>query len=213
MSLVTLRRGLLAQLRPAVVVLAALTVVLGIGYPAVVWLAGRAVHEQSEGSALADANGCVIGSSLIGVDPQVEAGQPDPYFHTRVTGAAAADDAFAVSDPAAALPSNLGPSSDTLAKFVAQRRAAVAAREQVDPSLVPTDAVTGSGSGIDPHISPEYAQLQVARVAEVNGLSEQHVLDLVHRHTDGATAGFLGAARVNVPELNVALGLTAPTCQ
>mgnify|MGYP004728089535 CR=1 FL=1 len=137
---------------------------------------------------------------------------PDPFFHTRVTGSVADEDAFAPGDPAAALPSNQGPSSETLADFVEQRRVQVAERENVDPDQVPADAVTGSGSGIDPHISPAYAAIQIARVAEVNGLSQDTVKSLVDEYTSGRQLGFLGNERVDVPVLNVALGLTAPGC-
>ena len=97
-------------------------------------------------------------------------------------------------------------------KVVDARRAAIASREQVPPDRVPADAVTGSGSGIDPQISPAYAELQVPRVARETGLSEDRVRELVAEHTEGRQLGFLGAARVDVPELNVALGLTAPGC-
>lgn len=193
-------------------VLLALTVVLGIGYPAAVWAVSRLGSTSAEGSALRDANGCVVGSSLIGVDPVVEPGQPDPFFHTRVTGSVVDGDAFAPGDPAAALPSNQGPSSELLASFVAERRSVVAEREGVAPEEVPVDAVTGSGSGIDPHISPAYASIQVSRVAASNGMSEEAVSALVAEHTDGRQLGFLGSETVNVPELNLALGMTAPTC-
>lgn len=193
-------------------VLAAFTVILGIGYPAVVWAVSRLDTHSAEGSALRDVDGCIVGSALIGVDPQVPSGQPDPFFHTRVTGSVTEDDAFAPGDPSAALPTNLGPSSEVLASFVEQRREVVAERESVDPADVPADAVTGSGSGVDPQISEAYAALQVPRVAEVNGMSEVDVEALVAEHTDGPQYGVLGAAGVDVPELNVALGLTAPSC-
>lgn len=193
-------------------VLLALTVVLGIGYPAAVWGVSRIGSHSAEGSPLTDAHGCVVGSSLIGVDPQVPPGEPDPYFHLRTTGSVADEDPFAPGDPSAALPSNQGPSSELLASFVEQRRTAVAEREKVDPAQVPVDAVTGSGSGIDPNISPAYAQIQIARVARVNGLPVADVEALVREHTRGRQYGVLGAAAVAVPELNVALGLTAPSC-
>ena len=89
---------------------------------------------------------------------------------------------------------------------------AVAAREGVDPAAVPADAVTSSGSSIDPQISPAYAAMQVPRVARVTGLPEDRVRDLVALHTEGRQWGFLGEERVDVPALNVALGLTAPSC-
>ncbi|MGN7135001.1 potassium-transporting ATPase subunit C [Rhodococcoides corynebacterioides] len=202
----------LGQIVAGLSVLLALTVILGIAYPAAVWAVSRLGTDSAEGSPLRDANGCVVGSSLVGVDPQVPEGEPDPFFHTRVTGSIADDDAFAPGDPAASVPTNQGPSSEILASFVEQRRAAVAKRENVAPEAVPVDAVTGSGSGIDPHISPAYAAIQVPRVAAATGRSEDDVRALVSEHTDGRQLGFLGAEAVNVPELNVALGLTAPTC-
>ncbi|MGC0364662.1 K+-transporting ATPase ATPase C chain [Rhodococcus sp. 27YEA15] len=193
-------------------VLIALTAVLGVLYPAAVWGVSRISSGSAEGSSLVDSSGCVVGSAWIGVDPQVASGQNDPYFHSRVVGSVTDGDPFTPGDPAAALPSNLGPSNPTLADFVEQRRAAIAAREGVDPSAVPVDAVTGSGSGIDPQISPAYAELQVRRVAANNGLPESQVRELVAEHTDGRQLGFLGEERVNVLALNLALGLKAPTC-
>jgi K+-transporting ATPase ATPase C chain len=150
------------------------------------------------------------------VDPQVVAGAPDPYFHLRVKGDPTATDptaaATAPGDPAASGASNLGPNSDTLAANIGIRRQVVAAREGVDPAQVPVDAVTGSASGLDPQISPAYAAIQVARVARENDLSTDAVTALVAEHTQGRQLGFLGQERVDVPALNVALGLTAPGC-
>jgi K+-transporting ATPase ATPase C chain len=119
---------------------------------------------------------------------------------------------MAPGDPAAGAPSNLGPSNPDLAQWVTTRREVIARREGVDPDQVPVDAVTASGSGLDPHISPEYAAIQVDRVARENNLSPAKVRDLVAEHTDGRQLGFLGQPRVRVTELNVALGLTAPGC-
>lgn len=204
--------NLLRQFRVGFFVLIALTVVVGGIYPTAVWAVSRIGTAGAEGSELTDAHGCVVGSRLVGVDPQVAPGQPDPFFHPRVVGSVADDDPFAPGDPAAALPSNQGPSSEALAGFVDARRAAIAAREQVPADRVPVDAVTGSGSGIDPHISPAYAELQAPRVARETGLGQDRVRALVAEHTEGRQLGFLGAERVNVPELNVALGLTAPGC-
>ncbi|KQU55285.1 K+-transporting ATPase subunit C [Rhodococcus sp. Leaf278] len=202
----------LGQIVAGLSVLLALTVIVGIGYPAAVWAVSRIGSSSAEGSPLRDANGCVVGSSLIGVDPQVEEGTPDPFFHNRVTGSISDEDAFAPSDPAASLPTNQGPSSEALAAFIEERRAVIAEREGVDPAAVPVDAVTGSGSGIDPDISPAYAAIQIQRVAQVNNTSVDAVTALVAEHTDGRQLGFLGSETVNVPELNVALGLTSPGC-
>lgn len=204
--------GFLRQVGAGLVVLLTLTAIVGVLYPAAVWGVSRISAGSAEGSPVRDANGCVVGSRWIGVDPRVAAGEPDRFFHARVTGSVADNDPFAVGDPAAALPSNQGPSSEILAEFVTARRSAIADREHVRPDQVPTDAVTGSGSGIDPHISPAYARLQVPRVAAENGLSEERVHALVDEHTEGRQLGFLGVERVNVLGVNLALGLTAPDC-
>lgn len=202
----------LRQLAAGLRVLLLLTVVLGVVYPLAVWGLSRFGTASAEGSALRDDTGCVVGSALIGVDPQVPAGSPDPYFHLRLDGDAATGDAFTPGDPAAADANDLGPNSETLLAFVQARRDAVAARENVDPAAVPADAVTSSGSSIDPQISPAYAALQVPRVARVTGLAPAEVTALVAAHTDGRQWGFLGQERVDVPALNVALGLAAPGC-
>lgn len=204
--------GFVRQLKAGVIVLVALTAIVGLAYPAAVWAVSRIDTHAAEGSPLADSGGCVVGSELVGVDPQVAAGEPDPFFHLRVVGSVADGDPFAPGDPAAALPSNQGPSSEVLAQFVDERRAAIAVREGVAPEDVPVDAVTGSGSGVDPHISPAYAAIQVPRVARTLGIPEDDVLRVVADHTRGRQLGFLGAERVDVPGLNVALGATASDC-
>lgn len=209
--------SLLRQTGAGLRVLLLLTVITGLLYPAAVWGVSRIGSSSAEGSPLTDAAGCVVGSSLLGVDPQVAAGSPDPYFHLRVKGDATLTDdptaaATAPGDPAASGASNLGPNSDTLAANIEIRRQVVADREGVDPAQVPVDAVTGSASGLDPQISPAYAAIQVARVATVNGMSAAAVTALVDAHTEGRQLGFLGQERVNVPALNVALGRTAAGC-
>ncbi|MGW4478635.1 potassium-transporting ATPase subunit C [Rhodococcus triatomae] len=204
--------GFLRQMWAGLLVLLALTAVLGVLYPAVVWGVGRIGSDSAEGSPVHDTNGCPVGSALVGVDPVAPADGPDPFFHARTPGSVADADPFAPGDPAAALPTNQGPSSEVLAEFVEARRTAIAEREGVAPSDVPVDAVTGSGSGIDPDISPAYAAIQVPRVAAATGLGESRVRELVTEHTEGRQLGFLGEERVNVLELNVALGLTAPDC-
>lgn len=206
----------LRQLGAGLRVLLLLTLVLGVLYPLAVWGVSRLGAGAAEGAALRDGAGCIVGSELIGVDPQPAPGEPDPFFHLRLDGDGTADDlalgALTPGDPAAADAGDLGPNSETLLTFIDARRAAIAERERVDPALVPADAVTGSGSSIDPQISPAYAALQVPRVAAENGLGVEQVTALVAEHTDGRQLGFLGEERVNVPALNVALGLTAPQC-
>lgn len=209
------------QLRPALAAIAVFTLLCGLAYPAAIWALSRVDTASAEGSIVRDGAGCPVGSALLATDPQVSPGQPDPYFHARVVGNSSltsgslADPtaaATAPGDPAAGLPSNKGPSNPDLAAWVELRRQLIAERESVPGSAVPADAVTGSGSGLDPHISPEYAALQVPRVARASGQSEQQVRELVDAHTDGRQLGILGQPRVRVTELNLALGLTAPAC-
>ena len=208
--------SLARQLRPAVLAVVAFTLLCGLAYPAAVWAVSRVGTGSAEGSIVRDRSGCVVGSGLEAVDPAAPEGAPDGFFHGRVVGSSDEGDATAAAmapgDPAAGAPSNLGPSDEGLASWIATRRAVIAHREHVDPAAVPADAVTGPGSGIDPHISPEYAALQVPRVARATGLGEDRVRALVAEHTDGRQFGFLGEPGVRVTELNVALGHTAPDC-
>jgi K+-transporting ATPase ATPase C chain len=169
-----------------------LTVVLGIGYPLLMTGVGQlAFHDRANGS-MVRVNGRDVGSSLIG---QEFTGAE--WFHSRPS--ATAYDALASGG------TNLGPSSPVLLESVRQARARVAEQNGVDPGRVPPDAVTSSGSGLDPDISPAYANLQVARVARVRGLSVAQVQHLVDEHTQTRILGFLGEPRVDVLELNVAL--------
>jgi potassium-transporting ATPase KdpC subunit len=171
-----------------------LTVVVGVAYPLVVLGVGQlAFHDRANGSFLA-VDGEPVGSRLIG---QAFAG-PE-WFLPRPS--AAGDGYDAMSSGA----SNLGPSSQELLDLVEQRRADAANLDGVAPSDIPPDALTASGSGLDPHISPAYAQQQVARVAEARGLDLAAVQQLVDDHTDGRVLGFLGEPTVNVLELNIAL--------
>ncbi|WIB26378.1 potassium-transporting ATPase subunit KdpC [Curtobacterium sp. MCSS17_015] len=175
------------------------TVVLGVAYPLAVWGVGQAAFSsQANGSMITDSSGKTVGSSLIG---QSFAGEDaDRWFQSRPS--AAGEDGY---DAGASTGSNLGPSNPDLTKAVEDRRAAIAAADGVPASEVPADALTASGSGLDPHISPAYAEQQVSRVAAARGLSEADVRALVAEHTDGRQLGFLGAPAVNVLELNLAL--------
>ncbi|MFD6133919.1 K(+)-transporting ATPase subunit C [Isoptericola sp. NPDC060257] len=178
-----------------------LTLLLGVGYTAVITGVGQLVlPAQADGSLVRDGDGTVVGSALIGQGFTDAEGAPLPqYFQPRPS---AAGDGW---DGAASSGSNLGPENPDLVAAIGERRAAVAALEGVDPADVPADAVTASGSGLDPHISPEYAELQVARVAAARGLSDKEVSDLVARHTEGRALGYLGEPVVDVLELNGAL--------
>ncbi|MCB2178037.1 MAG: potassium-transporting ATPase subunit KdpC [Actinomycetales bacterium] len=177
--------------------LAVLTLVLGVGYPFAVMAVGRLVPDRADGS-LVRVDGRVVGSRLIG---QEFAG--DQWFQPRPS---VAGDGY---DPMASGASNLGPQNPDLLVTVKERKAAIAARDGVPESAIPPDAVTASGSGLDPDISPAYARLQVDRVAAARGLEPAQVTALVEDHIAGPDLGFLGAAHVNVLELNLAL-LTLP---
>jgi K+-transporting ATPase ATPase C chain len=181
------------------------TVVLGLVYPFAVWGVSRlpGLHGPAEGSVVTAPDGSASGSTLIGIDPVAADPAADPYFHTRPS--ASAQDVLGPGDPSTSGGSNQGGFSEKLLGQVDQRRAAIAAREGVAPEAVPADAVTASGSGVDPHIRPAYAQLQVARVARVTGLPEAQVRRLVADATQGRALGFLGEPTVNVTELNLAL--------
>ncbi|MDR6168080.1 K+-transporting ATPase ATPase C chain [Microbacterium paludicola] len=192
-----------ASLRTSAVAVRAmvvLTLVLGVGYTLLISLIGLALPAQANGSLLRDAEGQVVGSSLIGQSFTDADGEALPqYFQSRPS---AAGDGY---DAAASSGSNLGPNNADLVAAVEERRTAIADREGVAVSDVPPDAVTASASGLDPHISPAYAELQVARVAAERGLSDAEVRDLVAENTAGRDLGFLGEPRVNVVELNAAL--------
>lgn len=177
--------------------LAVLTLVLGLGYPFVVMGVGLLAPGRADGS-LVRVDGQVVGSRLIG---QQFAG--DQWFQPRPS---AAGDGY---DPMASGASNLGPQNPDLLATVRERKAAIAVRDGVPESAIPPDAVTASGSGLDPDISPAYARLQVDRVAAARGLEPAQVAALVEDHIAGPDLGFLGAAHVNVLELNLAL-LTLP---
>ena len=175
------------------------TVVLGVGYPLAVWGVGQAAfHDQANGSMITDSSGTTVGSSLIG---QSFTGKDAArWFQSRPS--AAGEHGY---DANASSGSNLGPSNPDLTKAIEERRAAIAKADGVPASEVPADALTASGSGLDPDISPEYARLQIARVASARGLSEARVRALVAEHTESRQLGFLGGPAVNVLELNLAL--------
>lgn len=192
-------------------ILLVLTVVLGVLYPLLVTGVSQvAFSSKANGSIVKDADGKEIGSSLLGQNYDLpkknpndatEQAQPDPqWFQPRPSAAS--------YDPHGSAASNLGPNDATLLKSVQDRRAAVAAFDGVDPATVPADALTASGSGLDPDISPAYAKEQVARVAKARGLSADTVSALVAKYTDGRPLGFLGDPGVNVVLLNKALSET-----
>lgn len=185
-----LTRQSLAGLR----LLLVFTLVLGVGYPLVVTGVGQVAFADRADGSLLTRDGEVVGSSLLG-----QAFDGPQWFVPRPS---AAGDGY---DPTASGASNLGPESPDLLALVAERRREVAEREGIDPGDVPPEALTASGSGLDPHISPDYARLQVDRVARERGLAADAVRRLVEGGAQGRTLGFLGEERVNVLELNLAL--------
>jgi K+-transporting ATPase ATPase C chain len=176
------------------------TVVLGIGYTAVITGIGQAVLPAKANGSLIEVDGETVGSSLIGQSYTDEDGAALPeWFQSRPS---AAGDGY---DGSASSGSNYGPESEDLLAAIDERESAIVELEGVEAHEIPADALTASASGLDPHISPEYALLQVARVAENRGLAETDVRALVDEHTRGRDLGFLGEETVNVLELNVAL--------
>jgi K+-transporting ATPase ATPase C chain len=199
--------GYLRQLGTALRFLLFTTLVLGVAYPLAVFGAGQLIAPyQANGSILKDSSGAPAASALIAQAAADDSGVQDPrWFHARPS---------AVKwDPASSSASNLGSNDPKLLDAVAANRSAVAAAEGVDPATVPADAVTASGSGLDPDISPEYAKLQLARVAAVNGLSTDAVASLVEQHTSSGLVAFLGQRSVNVTALNLAVAAAARTSQ
>ncbi|RMI09188.1 potassium-transporting ATPase subunit KdpC [Cellulomonas triticagri] len=184
----------------AVRALLVMTVLCGIAYPLLVTGLARAMPARADGSLVTDADGAVVGSSLLGQSFTDADGAALPqYVQSRPS---AAGDGY---DAAASSGSNLGPENPDLVAAIEERRAAVADLEGVDPADVPVDALTASASGLDPHISPEYADLQVARVARERGLSAVEVRAVIADATTGPDLGVLGQESVNVLEVNVAL--------
>ena len=213
-----MRAQLLAALRAVLV----FTVLLGIAYPLVVTGVSQVVFgDEADGSLIRDTDGEVVGSELLG-----QTFSSPEYFHGRPSaagGGASGSEIEVIDDAgdptgetvlasaedistAASGASNLGPTNEDLLALVDER--IVAYREVnglADDALVPVDAVTASGSGVDPHISVANARLQAERVADERGLPVAAVLALVEDHTSGRPLGVLGEEGVNVLELNLAL--------
>ncbi|AJF65266.1 potassium-transporting ATPase subunit C [Streptomyces vietnamensis] len=188
-----------------------LTVITGVLYPlAVTGIAQVAFPGKANGSETKDASGRVVGSELIG-QTYLAGGKPDlRWFQPRPSNGLGTNSVNTQYKLILSGATNRSGDNADLIKWVKDAKAAVVednstADYQVKPSDVPADAVTSSGSGLDPHISPEYAKLQVHRVAEKNHLTVAQVDRLVAAHTDDRILGFIGEPRVNVLELNVAL--------
>ena len=192
---------LLSEIRSAVLVTLALAVVCCGIYPLVVFGIGQALFpHKANGSLITDAKGTVLGSRLLG--QQFAA---DKYFHSRPSAAGNGYDSTSSGG------SNLGPTSQKLRDSIAQNVSDFRSQNAMATNApVPADAVTASGSGLDPHISPENAELQAPRVARARGLPLEKVKALIAQHNDTADFGVLGEPRVNVLELNLALDGNGP---
>jgi potassium-transporting ATPase KdpC subunit len=188
------------HLRPAIVLTLLLCVITGLLYPAVVTAIAQLVFPRQANGSIIRLNGRPVGSELIG--------QPFTapyYFHPRPSAAGAGYDATASSG------TNKGPTDRKLADtLIAGAVDQVVKEDDAEKGKIPSDMVTASASGLDPHISPANAQLQVARVARARGAGTDAVRKLVAQHTEGRQLGFLGDPRVNVLLLNIALDSAFP---
>jgi K+-transporting ATPase ATPase C chain len=184
----------MSQLRPALVVLALLTLLTGVAYPLFVTGVAQAAFPTQANGSLVKQGDKVVGSSLIGQEVQ------DPkYFWGRLSATAPPYNAAASSG------SNLGPLNPALKDEVKGRIDALRAADPGNTAAVPVDLVTSSGSGLDPHVSPAAAYYQVHRVASLRGLAENRVRALVDAQVEGRTLGVLGEPVVNVLRVNLAL--------
>ncbi|WP_336662442.1 potassium-transporting ATPase subunit KdpC [Leucobacter sp. USHLN154] len=199
-------RPLIRTLGVALRAMALCTLALGIAYPLLITgVAHLVAPAQAAGSLVTGPSGDVVGSSLLGQPFADDDGAPSAeYFQPRPS---AAGDGY---DGAASSGSNLGPEHADLIAAIEERRTEIADFNGVSEAAVPADAVTASASGLDPHISSAYAQIQVDRVAAARGLDAADVRSIVAEHTSSADLGFLGQPRVNILELNVALDAAHP---
>jgi potassium-transporting ATPase KdpC subunit len=188
------------------------TVICGIAYPVVMWgVAEVAFHNRANGS-LVSYHGHVVGSSLLCQEFTDAKGNPLPqYFQPRPSAAVNSTVKTDYGcDPGFSAASNLGPTNPVLIKDIKTRQKQIAAFDHVKISQIPADAVTASGSGLDPGISPQNAAIQVNRVAAARHVSPAQVNALVAQNTQGRTLGFLGEPQVNVLTLNIALDQKYP---
>jgi K+-transporting ATPase ATPase C chain len=209
----------LRQYGAALRTLLLLTVILGLAYPLAMTGFAQVAFGNNANGSLVQRGAKTVGSSLIGQGftlPVLKNGQPtkdasgnpvvapDPkYFQSRPSAAGTG------YDPTSSGASNLGPENKTLITDINSRRATAATLDGLNPTQVAPDALLASGSGLDPDISPAYAQEQIARITRTRGLTQTQVQTLVAQNTKERTLGFLGEPRVNVLDLNLALDAAA----
>ncbi len=195
----------MSQLRPALILLIAFTVLTGLVYPLAITGIGQLLLPSQANGSLVSRDGRIVGSSLIGQNFT-----SDRFFHGRPSATTASDPADAsktVDAPynaASSTGSNLGPTAKALIEAVESRAKALGTGAQ------PADLVTASASGLDPHVSPAGALAQVARVAAARKLPEAQVRAVLERHVEGRDLGILGEPRVNVLALNLAMDAVRP---
>lgn len=164
----------------------------GFGYSSMMTRVGQLVFPQQANGSLIEVNGTVLGSSLV-AQPFTQ----EKYFHPRPSASH--------YDPMLMAGRNMAQTNPELQQIVKTRQQEISAQEHITLDQVPSDLITASGSGIDPEISVQSAMIQVKRVAKERQLSEQDVVKLINEHRIQPTLGFLGAARINVLELNLAM--------
>lgn len=197
-----------SHLRPALVMLALFVALLGIAYPLTITVVAEAAMPRQAGGSLIKKDGVVVGSALVG-----QLFTSDRYFHGRPSATSAPDpnDSSKIIDApynaASSSGSNFGPASR---KLIDRVTADVKVLKEAADTPIPADSVTTSGSGLDPHISPENAANQIGRIAKARNLQEARVREMVVARTEGRLFGFIGEPRVNVLALNLALDVMKP---